>query len=172
MALLSGQLAEAQFEYGPAIAHYQEAIRLNPSDAWAHFELSRAALMNLDIYSSRDALANFVRINRSSLLLKKQSLSPSQNHIGQLIDEFVLDTDALAMLRRIRLRPLGSQFDELRKFIQRYPDYTAAAILTAIALRQHGDFVPRDAALEILPSPIPRTIFQFWNDDPPKTFAT
>lgn len=167
VALLSGQLAEAQFQYEPAIAHYREAIRLNPGDAWAHFELSRAALMNLDIDSSRVALSKFVQVSRSSLLLKKQSLSPSQNHVGQLIDEFVLDADALAVLRRIRLRPLESQFEPLRRLIQDHPDYTPAAIIAAIALRQHGDFAPHSLGGEIS-SAIPRTIFQFWDNDPPE----
>jgi tetratricopeptide (TPR) repeat protein len=167
VALLRGQLAEAQFEYEPAIAQYREAIRINPGDAWAHFELSRAALMNLDLESSRAALAKFVQVSRSSLLLKKQSLSPSQNHVGQLIDEFVLDTDALATLRRIRLHPLDSQFEPLRKLIEQHPDYTPAAMIATIALRQHGDFAPRTGS-EITSSAIPRLIVQFWDDDPPE----
>jgi tetratricopeptide (TPR) repeat protein len=168
VALLSGQLAEAQFQYQPAIAYYREAIRLNPGDAWAHFELSRAALMNLDIYSSRVALSKFVEVSRSSLLLKKQSLSPSQNHVGQLIDEFVLDTEAFAALRRLRLRPLESQFEPLRQLIREHPDYTPVAIIAAIALRQHGDLAPRSQTSNVATSPIPRTIFQFWDDDPPE----
>ncbi len=168
VALLSGQLAEAQFQYQPAIAHYRDAIRLNPADPWAHFQLSRAALMNLDILSSREALLKFVEVSRSSLLLKKQSLSPSQNHVGQLIDEFVLDAEAFADLRRLRLRPLESQLEPLRQLIKGHPDYTPAAIIAAIALRQHGDLAPRSPTTEHAASPIPRTIFQFWDDDPPE----
>jgi tetratricopeptide (TPR) repeat protein len=168
VALLSGQLAEAQFQYKPAIAHYREAIRLNPGDAWAHFELSRAALMNLDVHSSRAALSKFVEVSRSSLLLKRQSLSPSQNHVGQLIDEFVLDAEAFAALRRIRLRPLESQFEPLRRLIREHPDYTPAAIIAAIALRQHGELAPRGPTTNVASSLIPRTIFQFWDDDPPE----
>jgi tetratricopeptide (TPR) repeat protein len=168
VALLSGQLAEAQFQYQPAIAHYREAIRLNPADPWAHFELSRATLMNLDVDSSRAALSKFVEVSRSSLLLKKQSLSPSQNHVGQLIDEFVLDAEAFSTLRRIRLRPLEAEFEPLRQLIKAHPDYTPAAIIAAIALRQHGDLAARSPTTSIASSPIPRTIFQFWDDDPPE----
>jgi mannosyltransferase OCH1-like enzyme/Tfp pilus assembly protein PilF len=168
VALLSGQLAEAQFQYQPAIEHYREGVRLNPGDPWAHFELSRAALMNLDICSSRAALSRFVEVSRSSLLLKKQSLSPSQNHVGQLIDEFMLDAEAFDALRRLRLRPLESQFEPLRRLIKEYPDYTPAAIIAAIALRQHGELTPRSTPPSHAISPIPRVIIQFWDDDMPE----
>jgi tetratricopeptide (TPR) repeat protein len=168
VALLRGQLAEAQFRYGDAIADYQESIRLNPGDAWAHFELARALLMNLNIDTSRGALKNFIRLSRSSLLLKGQSLSPSQNHVGQLLDEFVLDAEALSALRTIRTSPLDQQFQPLRQLIQKYPDYTPAAMILAIALRQSGAFTrPRQADAEVH-SAIPRHIVQFWDRDPPE----
>ncbi|MGC2780565.1 MAG: tetratricopeptide repeat protein, partial [Bradyrhizobium sp.] len=168
VALFQGQNAEAQFCYDEAIAAYRTSIGLNPGDAWAHFELSRAALMNLDLESSRRALSDFVRINRSSLLLKRQSLGLSQNHVGQLLDEFALDADALAQLRLVRLLPLDDQFEPLRRLVGSYPDYTPAAIITAIALRQGGRLEPRPAAGEDgAVSPIPRHIVQFWDSEPP-----
>ena len=107
--------------YEPAIAYYREVMRFNPGDAWAHFELSRAALMNLDVVSSRAALVKFGQVSRLSLLLKGQSLSSLHNYVGQLIDEVVLDAEALAALRLIRLRPLQAQFEPLRELIQRFP---------------------------------------------------
>jgi mannosyltransferase OCH1-like enzyme/thioredoxin-like negative regulator of GroEL len=168
VALFKGQTAEARFRYDEAIAAYRDSIRLNPSDAWAHFELARAALMNLDLDGARRALGDFIRINRSQLLLKKQSLSPSQNHVGQLLDEFVLDGEALAQLRRIRLRPLDTQLEPLRQLVRTYPDYTPAAIIAAIALRQHGQFDPAPVAADDCGSPIPRQIVQFWDVDPPE----
>jgi mannosyltransferase OCH1-like enzyme len=78
-----------------------------------------------------------------------------------------LDAEALAALRLIRLRPLQAQFEPLRELIQRFPDYTPAAIIAAIALRQHGDFSARSLTAEIGPSPIPRVILQFWDSNPP-----
>ncbi|MGY4509025.1 tetratricopeptide repeat protein [Bradyrhizobium sp. USDA 3650] len=166
--LLRGQLAEARFAYGESIPAYQEAIRLNPSDAWAHFELARAALMSLDIDTSRKALANFIRVSRSSLLLKGQSLSPSQNHVGQLLDEFVLDADALAELQSIMSGDPAVQFGRLRAMLAAYPDYTPAAMLLAIALRQNGRFAIPPKSDPGAQSPIPRHIVQFWDRDPPK----
>ena len=168
VSLLRGQLAEAQFRYDDAISRYQELIRLNPGDAWAHFELARAALMNLDIETSRKALGAFVRVSRSSLLLKGQSLSPSQNHVGQLIDEFVLDSAALAMLRRVRQDPLETQFAPLRDLVRQHSDYTPAAMILAIALRQSGQFQPPHVTEKDVRSPIPRHIVQFWDREPPE----
>ena len=168
VALLSGQLAEAQFRYQDAITCYRQSIRLNPGDAWAHFELARAALMNLDLDLARDALGRFIRVSRSSLLLRGQSLSPSQNHVGQLLDEFLLDSDALTTLRRIRLRPLETQFEPLRELIKDYPDYTPAAIIATIALRQSRQFQHQTSSESALKSPIPRSIVQFWDEAPPE----
>nr|WP_276576265.1 tetratricopeptide repeat protein [Bradyrhizobium zhengyangense] len=165
--LLRGQLAEARFAYGEAIPAYQEAIGLNPGDAWAHFELARAALMSLDIDTSRKALANFIRVSRSSLLLKGQSLSPSQNHVGQLLDEFVLDADALAELQGIMSGDAAARFGRLRAMLAGYPDYTPAAMLLAIALRQNGQFAVSPSSDPRAESPIPRHIVQFWDRDPP-----
>jgi tetratricopeptide (TPR) repeat protein len=168
VALLRGQLAEAQFRYDDAIGDYQESIRLNPGDAWAHFELSRAALMNLDIDTARGALAGFIRLSRSSLLLKGQSLSPSQNHVGQLLDEFVLDAGALTVLKTIRTTPLDRQLAPLQQLIQKYPDYTPAAMILAIVLRQSGEFARPRQADTAVHSAIPRHIVQFWDRDPPE----
>ena len=59
------------------------------------------------------------------------------------------------------------QFAPLRQLIQRYPDYTPAAMILAIALRQSGDFArPRQGGTEVH-SAIPRHIVQFWDRDPP-----
>ena len=80
----------------------------------------------------------------------------------------MLDAEALAELRRLRLRPLKSQFEPLRRLIREHPDYTPAAIIAAIALRQHGELAPRNPTTNVASSPIPRTIFQFWDDDPPE----
>ena len=152
-----GRLAEEQFEHMSAMT-YREAsglIRGTPG-------LIRTLPCSAD-KSGCSFIANgvskVVEVSLSSLLLKKQSLSPSQNHVGQLIDEFVLDAEALAELRRLRLRPLEFQFEPLRRLIREHPDYTPAAIIAAIALRQHGELAPRNPTTNVASSPIPRTIF-------------
>jgi tetratricopeptide (TPR) repeat protein len=166
--LLRGQLAEAQFCYDDAIGHYRESIRLDPSEPWAHSELARAALMNLDIDTSRSALGVFIRVSRSSLLLKRLSLSPSQNHVGQLLDEFELDPIALSSLRRIRQSPLETQLGPLRDSMLQHPEHTPTAIIVAIALRQSRQFLrPKVPGNGVL-SPIPRHIVQFWDREPPE----
>jgi tetratricopeptide (TPR) repeat protein len=166
-ALLRGLLAEAQFRYDEAINAYKESMRLDPGEPWPHFELSRAALMDLDTFTAREALKNFVLLWRSSLLLKGQSPNLSQNHVGQLLDEFLLDPDALVSLRRARLHPIHAQFELLRKLVLETPDYTPAAIIALIALRQGGQLQKSTEDLQDTSSPIPRRIFQFWDQAPP-----
>jgi mannosyltransferase OCH1-like enzyme len=69
------------------------------------------------------------------------------------------------------LRPLKCQFEFLRQLIKEYPDYTPAGIVTAIALRQHGDFALRDSRNHPT-SPIPQKICQFWDAIPPDDVQT
>jgi tetratricopeptide (TPR) repeat protein len=166
--ILRGLLAEAQFNYADAIQAYRRSIALAPGDAWPHFELARAAMLALDVDNARQALVAYANLARPSLLLKGQAINPSQNHVGQLLDEFLLDGEALAALKLVRQDSSESQLNGLRNLIFKYPDYTPAAILTLITLRQAGDF---NRIAQVSPtrlSPIPSQIVQFWDRSPPE----
>ncbi len=167
-ALASGQLAEAEFRHQDAIAFCRRAAELDPGNPWAHYQLARAALLRLELGLSREALGAFARINRSALLLRGDSLGAMQNHVGQIVEEALLDDQALAALRAIGPCPEPAQFGELRRLIRDYPDYTPAALIAAIALRRDGQFDRRCPGNAALAPAIPRHIVQFWNVAPPE----
>ena len=168
VALLRGQIAEAQYDYPGAISHYEAATRLTPADGWAHMDLARASLMELDTGTARAELATFAKSSKSYLVPKGQSINLSQSHVGQLLEDFELDQSALAKLREARAMPLADQLPILRSIVQVHPDCTSAAIATTIALRRNGRFsgfaLPVESSFI---SPIPQQIVQFWDADPP-----
>jgi mannosyltransferase OCH1-like enzyme len=111
-------------------------------------------------------------LSKSYRVPEGRSLSLSQSHVGQLLEEFELDPLALAKLRETRVMPLADQLQTLRSIVQAHPDCTSAAIVTAIALRQGGIFsnleLPVESSLESL---IPQQIVQFWDTPPPPDVA-
>ena len=168
VALLRGQIAEAQYDHPGAISHYEAATRLTPADGWAHMDLARASLMELDTGTARAELASFAKSSKSYLVPKGQSINLSQSHVGQLLEDFELDQSALAKLRQAKAMPLADQLPTLRDIVQVHPDCTSAAIATTIALRRNGRFsgfaLPAESSFK---SPIPQQIVQFWDAGPP-----
>ena len=168
VAQLRGQLAEAQYDYPGARSHYEAATRLTPADGWAHMDLARASLMELDTGTARAELAAFAKSSKSYLVPKGQSINLSQSHLGQLLEDFELDQSALAKLREARAMPLADQLPILRSVVQVHPDCMSAALATTIALRRNGLFSGFALSAESsFKSPIPQHIVQFWDADPP-----
>lgn len=181
VALLRGQLAEAQYDYPAARAHYEEAIRLTPSDGWAHMDLARACLMAMDVEAARSELGRFVECSKAYLVAKGKSTNITQNHVGQLLEDFELDRSILAQLQHASTLPAAEQLPVLRSIVRLNPDCMPAAIATTIALRKSGwlsskvpvtvggPFIESGRPFEgILGSQIPSQIVQFWDRDPPE----
>jgi tetratricopeptide (TPR) repeat protein len=165
-AHLRGRLAEAKFEHNAAAGYYAAAIRLDPQSAGLQFDMARVKLLTLELDSSLEHLKAFTRLTRSWLLACNLSTNLSQNHVGQLIDEFRLDPDALNELRQLHLLPRSEQLQQLRALIQRSPEYTPISLVAAIKLRQHGAFPSLQTAVD-RESIIPKQIGQYWDHDPP-----
>jgi tetratricopeptide (TPR) repeat protein len=163
-----GQIVEARWRLDDAARHYRQAIALNRNNAGAHFDLARTALKQLDLEACRRHLRRMMDLTSSSIQLRGQSLNLSQSHIGQLIDEFVLDPALLKELQRVRALPLRQQREPLRELVAENPDHTPSAIMLLIAMRQAGEFdqAPHPASPPAVHA-IPRRIFQFWDDPEP-----
>ena len=86
---------------------------------------------------------------------------PSQTQIGQVVDEYRLDAEALAQL--IAAEGSDDPVSALQRLILDRPDYTPSAIGLFITLRRQGRLErppsPRRAA-----RPIPRKIAQYWDE--------
>ena len=163
-----GQIAEARWDLDRAAENYRQAVSLTSNDGGAHFELSRVSLKLLDLEACRFHLGRQIGITASSLRLRGQSLNVSQTHVGQILDEFALDGTQLDALRHARLLPPELQISPLREIVMQNPDYTPAAMMLLIALRQAGKLVraperPPNGVFEH----IPRCIVQYWNDAEP-----
>jgi hypothetical protein len=165
--LFRGQLAEARWQHGLARQSYEEAISLNSRDGWAHAEAARACLMLLDLDAARGHLRANLELSASMNTLRRISPNLSQNHIGQLLDEFALDRNALARLRTCLLLPQQDQFQALAQVVIDYPDLTAPAILYLIALRTTGWFDTLPTGQQGSAAQIPRRIVQFWAGEIP-----
>ena len=156
-----------------AATYYEEAVAFDPSHGWAHAEAARNNLKLLNLGASRNHLIKIVEIDASARLLRAQSMNVSQSHIGQLIDEFCVDAGLLRELRQIRQLPIVQQLPPLRKIVKNNPDYTPAAILFFIALRQGGFLKGHVDISGTELSPIPRRIVQYWNTkEPPDDIRT
>ncbi len=167
--MLRGQLADAQWKLEEALAHYDEARRLNPNDSFSHHEAARVCLLQLDLEGARAHLRRWVDSNTAARTLRGESPNISQTHVGQLIDEFALDREALQQLRALGNQPAAVRIERLRAMVRRDPGHTASAISLLLALRQAGLFGGLEERLRRSgPSGgIPRRIVQFWAQPTP-----
>jgi len=162
--LFRAQLRESQRRYDEAITAYREAVRLDPDDSWAHGEMARAAMILLDLDAARDHLQASLRLVSSTRILRGQSLNPSQDHLGQILDEFMLDRRMAQALREVRALPLAEQLVALGRLVRQAPEHTAPALLLAIAMRQSGLLAHSpDGVDAVAAQPIPKRIVQFWD---------
>jgi tetratricopeptide (TPR) repeat protein len=161
-----GQAAEAQWRLDDAVAHYAQALELNPNDAWEHQNMARVRLLRLDLAEARTHIETMLSLETDFATLIGRPARVAWTHYGEMLNEFALDKQALAALRALRDRPAGERIDPLLGVVRDFPDSTAAAIALLIALRQAGHLA-RAPAQGRRPSPIPRTIAQYWHGASP-----
>jgi tetratricopeptide (TPR) repeat protein len=161
---LLGQIAAENWQLHQAIAHFGDALERNPNHAGAAWNLAQLSLLTLDLPRAREYLRRYLSIEASGRIAKGLSHHESQTQIGQLLDEYELESAALAAMVAIRGRPAADRISPLRSVAARFPDYTAAAVTVLIALRQAGHLSPSpDRFTATVSSPIPPRIAQFWD---------
>ncbi len=110
----------------------------------------------------------------SMLQLRAQSRNVSQTHVGQLLDEFLLDKEQLRELESLRDIPSAERIAPLKELVRLNPDHTPTAIMLLIAMRECGQLV-RDFTVtpDIGFARIPLRIFQYWDEAvPPQEIQT
>jgi mannosyltransferase OCH1-like enzyme/Flp pilus assembly protein TadD len=165
--LCRAMLAMARWEFQIAISELHSAISHSPSHGHALSLLSTAQLLNLDLANMAQTLKSITRLNWARAELRGDTHNPSQSHAGQLLDEFLIDADGLEALRTALSLPTTERLTKLANILQRYPDYTAAAIMWMIEARRQGVFSDRSATGTLNEKQIPRRLFQFWDTDVP-----
>ena len=161
---LLGQIAAEKWQLREAIAHFGAALERNPNHGGAAWNLAQLSLLTLDLPRARECLRRHLSIEASGRIAKCLSHHESQTQIGQLLDEYELESAALAEMVTIRHWPAADRISLLRSIAGRFPDYTAAAVTLLIALRQAGRLSsPAAPSTDTVPSPIPPRIAQFWD---------
>jgi tetratricopeptide (TPR) repeat protein len=159
---LRGQNAEERWQFDKATSHYLQALELNPHDAWIHSDLARVQLLMLNVEGAREHLRAQAGLEAPMAAIQRRSSNISWTQLGQILDEFTLDGDALNELVAVRDLPPDQRIQPLTSLVRRGPGYTPAAMALLIAMRQAGRFTspmrPADHA------PIPRRIVQYWNE--------
>ena len=159
---LQGQVAEEQWQLDIALDHYCQALSLNAHDAWIHADLARAQLLMLDVEGARHHLRAQARLEAPVAAIQRRSSNISWTQLGQILDEFILDGDALAQLVAVRNLLPDQRILPLMSLARCVPDYTPAAMALLIAMRQAGRLRPLRRRSDH--SPIPQRIAQYWNE--------
>jgi tetratricopeptide (TPR) repeat protein len=167
--LLRGLLAAAEWDLERSHAFFADALKLDPADQSAAWAAARVALLGANVEAAQAYLNRFLVDNPSHRSFHRGAVRPSQTHLGQMLDEFNLD--------RVNLRAVQAALktddpvSALARIVLDAPDYTPAAICYLIALRRQGRLAPGPAQGGA-PSPIPRRIVQFWDENIPPDIAT
>ena len=159
---LRASIAEAHRQYPEAIAGYEAAIALDGSEAEYHETVARCYLLVADSDRAREHLR--VAIN----IAKGKSSNISQHHLGQMLDEFVLDRDVLDELQRVRALSASARIEALHCLVREHPNQTAPAVLLLLAMRQGGLFAAKHR--ELCPGTdlnIPKRIVHYWHGPTP-----
>ena len=150
------------------------AVELNPDDGWPRTLLAQALLLTFDTEGAREQLRQISRLELSAAKLQGRSSNLSQMLLGQLLDEFALDQQALEELRALQRLAPAERVAPLLAMVARQPDHTPAAIGLVSALRQSGRLARRPGGGEGggAASRIPRTFAQYWDAAaPPRDLA-
>ncbi len=160
------QVAEANWDLNNAICDYGKAIDLDGEEAWWHHELARVNLLCLQPKIARKHLEEFTRLSTPTALLQGLPIGPSQSHLGQIIDEFMLESDSVARMRSLANMPNDVRVTKLIESFRTNTDLTAAAIAFLVSARQAGFLNVENSRHDegdTIPSAIPKKIAQFWD---------
>ena len=158
-----GQLAEMRWDFGEAVVYYREALSLHDSVS-SRIALARAQLLALDLDAARDNLDAAAALQSSQRLLRGNSLNASQTLLGQFLNEFMLDKDALRELREAVVLPMQERLPRLRQIVRKAGDNTTSAILLLIAMRVAGSFPAPQPGEPGQQRVIPARIVQYWSE--------
>ncbi len=160
-----GLFAEREGQLGPATRFYEAAARANPEDAGPHHELARVKILTLELKQARHHLTRATQIDAHHIRERGISLNISQTHLGQLLDEYLVDAKAWQELQVLATLPPAPRSQALRLMVSIFPENTAVAVSLMLALRESGGL--RYAAQAEPQAQIPKLICQFWDKAEP-----
>lgn len=170
IAVLRGRLAAATWRPEAALAHFRDALGIDPTDGRTHDFAARAALLSLDPDAAATHLERSKAAGGDDRLRNGEAGRVSEARVGRLVDELRRDRDGLDAARAAAAA--ADPIVALAGLITSVPDSTPAAIGLVTALRRAGRFDrPRPAVRPKAVSPIPPRITQFWDEHLPADVA-
>jgi tetratricopeptide (TPR) repeat protein len=159
------RLAQRMGDVDQAIAHFTASLALYPRHATALNELFDLHLRGLDIDSAAAVQARHAAIEAGSRLMRGSTANASQSHLGQLLNDFLLDRGAVRELAEVRSSAPPDHVPGFIALVRRRPNHIPAALALLVALRDGGAFNRR--CLRGVHPPMPQRITQFWDAEAP-----
>jgi Flp pilus assembly protein TadD len=159
-----GLVAEQRFQVDEAAAEFRQAIALDASLSWLYEALARVSLLRFDPATAREQLLVMRRLRAP--IQRQQGLSEhlAHTHIGQILDEFLMDGAALEAIVAALAAPPEQRIGRLLARVRADPGHTPTAIALLLALRRAGAFAARHRETS---AAVPKTIMQFWDQATP-----
>ncbi len=143
----------------PLLTHEQVDSR------FSHFA-AHVSVCAFQIEEARKYLNMHIQSVRTAVSVRGGSLNSSQSHYGQLIDEWVLDSEAFSALSYATNLTGVARIPAIADVVRRFPDHTGAALALFSILRQERQLASLDfAASRATKRRIPKQIAQFWTEE-------
>jgi len=157
IAALRGRIAWSGWDTQGALRGYGEATKKLPDDAGYHRQLALLFSLTLDLEQAHRHLqrADAARSGGSGKL---------RGFLASWINEFSVNPVGLGLLREAMEAQAGDRIPALAQVVRSEPDYTPAAVLLLLALRNRGylETMGRACGKEgAWPLRIPRRILQY-----------
>jgi mannosyltransferase OCH1-like enzyme len=123
-------------------------------------------LLCADVKSAAKHLETSVRCNATHRALRGGAIKASQTHVGQLLNEYLIESDALERLCRAVVS--DDSILGLAELQRGFPDWSPVAISFLISLRRNGLLDRRKTSPMGKGGAIPRTITQYWDRNMPE----
>jgi tetratricopeptide (TPR) repeat protein len=184
LARMRGQWAEARWRLEEARTSYDAALgagaaALSPGSGWT------PPGWRCCCWTAGGAAraGRFVRLDAAAAALQNRPARISHTHLGQILNEYELDAEALDALRAVRPLPPGERIAPTLALVRRIPHSTPVAIAALVALRQAGRLEAGAARPGRRSSPAHRQVLgrgraaagtwrRWWRAGPPTTRAS
>jgi hypothetical protein len=153
-----------------AIAAFEAALALRPDDRGLLSDLFGLHLRALEIGQAAAYHARLAALEAQDRRMRRETVNASQSHHGQLLNDVLVDREALAELVAIGAAAPDARIPRFLAFIRRRPENIPGAMALLVALRQGGWLDRRGADTNVAGGRrlIPKRIVQFWDtEDPP-----
>lgn len=163
LAIMAAQAKRAAGEYQDAYRDLDRLTKEAGMPPYVDVEAARAAIPLLDAKAARSHLQAYFSATAGDPENRGRRHNVSQDLLGQIADEFLLDAEAIAKAREASLLPEGERLPALLRAVRDYPEQTGCAIALLAELRRAGWFEARRSPGTAGPALIPRRIFQYWD---------